>query len=117
VAGTYSGSPRPEDENAICTLIEKAKPHILLVAYGHPNQDLWIARTQHRLRIPVAIGVGGTFDFISGVIQRAPKWMQRIGLEWFFRLCQQPWRWKRMLMLPEFAIAVVWSKWNRTYLQ
>jgi N-acetylglucosaminyldiphosphoundecaprenol N-acetyl-beta-D-mannosaminyltransferase len=107
IVGTYSGSPRPEEEDGICRMIENVRPQILLVAFGAPGQDLWIARTQERLRIPVAIGVGGTFDFIAGVVKRAPRWMQSLGLEWFYRLIREPRRWRRMLALPRFASAVI----------
>jgi N-acetylglucosaminyldiphosphoundecaprenol N-acetyl-beta-D-mannosaminyltransferase len=106
VAGTYSGSPRPEEEDEICGMIEKAHPHVLMVAFGAPKQDLWIARTANRLKIPLAIGVGGTFDFIAGVAIRAPRWMQVLGLEWFYRLVREPKRWRRMMSLPHFAVAV-----------
>jgi N-acetylglucosaminyldiphosphoundecaprenol N-acetyl-beta-D-mannosaminyltransferase len=116
IAGTFAGSPRIEDEETICSLIEKSKPHILLVAYGPPKQDLWIARTQTRLKVPVAIGVGGTFDFITGIVPRAPLWMQRNGLEWLFRLVRQPWRWKRQLTLPEFVFAILTSKVRRIFI-
>lgn len=117
IAGTYSGSPRPEEENTICSIIEKVRPHILLVAYGPPKQDLWIARTQSRLKIPVAIGVGGTFDFIAGIAQRAPRWMQRIGLEWLYRLIREPRRWRRQLTLPMFAFAVLKEKFHLAFYQ
>jgi N-acetylglucosaminyldiphosphoundecaprenol N-acetyl-beta-D-mannosaminyltransferase len=109
IAGKYAGSPYPSEEDDICDRILKARPDVLLVAYGPPRQDLWISRTMDRLRIPVAIGVGGTFDFIAGVIPRAPSWMQKAGLEWLFRLMQEPRRWKRMLTLPRF-VGVVLSK-------
>ncbi|HUI64930.1 MAG TPA: WecB/TagA/CpsF family glycosyltransferase [Bacteroidota bacterium] len=111
IAGTYAGSPDPKEEEEICRKIEAAHPHVLLVAYGPPRQDLWIARTAHRLKIPVAIGVGGTFDFIAGVVTRAPVWMQRAGLEWLFRLAQEPRRWRRMLTLPRFAVAVLHERY------
>jgi N-acetylglucosaminyldiphosphoundecaprenol N-acetyl-beta-D-mannosaminyltransferase len=110
IVGTYSGSPRIEEEETICSMIEKVQPHILLVAYGPPKQDLWIARTMNRLKIPIAIGVGGTFDFIAGEAKRAPKWMRRFGLEWFHRLLREPWRWRRMMTLPRFALSVFYSK-------
>jgi N-acetylglucosaminyldiphosphoundecaprenol N-acetyl-beta-D-mannosaminyltransferase len=79
------------------------------VAYGHPRQDLWIA--QHRAELPatVAIGVGGAFDFVAGVARRAPQWLQRLGLEWLYRLMTQPWRWRRMLALPRFVWLVLRS--------
>jgi N-acetylglucosaminyldiphosphoundecaprenol N-acetyl-beta-D-mannosaminyltransferase len=110
VAGTYSGSPRPEDEEAIVDRIRTARPHILLVAYGAPTQDYWIARNLSRLGVPVCIGVGGSFDYIAGIYPRAPRWLRRIGLEWLHRLTTQPWRWRRMLALPRFAWRVLWSK-------
>jgi N-acetylglucosaminyldiphosphoundecaprenol N-acetyl-beta-D-mannosaminyltransferase len=107
IAGTWAGSPHPSEEDDICSRIEAAKPHILLVAYGPPKQDLWIARTMPRLRIPVAMGVGGTFDFIAGIAKRAPSWMQKSGLEWLHRLAHEPYRWRRMMALPQFVVAVV----------
>lgn len=112
IAGTYSGSPSIEEEDAICSIIENARPHILLVAYGPPKQDLWIARTRHRLNVPLAIGVGGTFDFIAGVAERAPKWIRSMGFEWLYRLFREPWRWKRMMTLPHFASRVFLYKFN-----
>lgn len=104
IAGTFSGSPQPSHEDAICEILRSAQPDVLLVAYGAPAQDLWIKRNQIRLRVPVAIGVGGSFDYISGRVRRAPTWMRKIGLEWLFRLFKQPWRWRRMLVLPHFAL-------------
>ncbi len=112
VAGTYSGSPKIEEEDFICNLIEQSRPHILLVAYGPPKQDLWIARTKHRLNVPLAIGVGGMFDFIAGIAKRAPQWIQNIGFEWLYRLYREPWRWRRMLTLPQFALQVILFKYT-----
>jgi N-acetylglucosaminyldiphosphoundecaprenol N-acetyl-beta-D-mannosaminyltransferase len=97
IAGCYAGSPRPEDEPGIRALILQARPDVLLVAYGHPAQDVWIARNQPHLRVPVAIGVGGVFDYLAGVAPRAPGWMRRLGLEWLYRLTRQPRRWRRIL--------------------
>ncbi len=96
VAGCYAGSPRPEDEPEVQRVVAAAQPDILFVAYGHPAQDLWIARNQPVLRVPLAIGVGGAFDYIAGVVPRAPRWMRRLGLEWLYRLIRQPWRWRRI---------------------
>jgi N-acetylglucosaminyldiphosphoundecaprenol N-acetyl-beta-D-mannosaminyltransferase len=97
IAGCYAGSPGPEDEPGIRSLILAARPDVLLVAYGHPAQDLWIARNQPHVRVPVAIGVGGVFDYLAGVAPRAPGWMRRLGLEWLYRLARQPRRWRRIL--------------------
>lgn len=76
--------------------IRRLRPDILLVAFGNPKQEKWIARYGMQLHVPVMIGVGGTLDFISGIKKRAPQWMQRSGLEWTHRLAQEPGRlWRR----------------------
>ena len=87
--------------------IRAARPDILFVAYGAPKQDLWIGKHGAVLGVPVMMGVGGSFDFIAGVQKRAPRWVQRVNLEWFYRLVTQPWRWRRQLALPRFAWAVL----------
>jgi len=107
IVGVYAGSPDPSEEDVIVALINASSADILLVAYGAPNQDKWIARNLPRLRPRVAMGVGGSFDFIAGTTHRAPPWMRRRGLEWLHRLIRQPWRWRRMLRLPRFVIAVI----------
>jgi N-acetylglucosaminyldiphosphoundecaprenol N-acetyl-beta-D-mannosaminyltransferase len=107
IVGTYSGSPAPEEEDEIVQRVNASGADILFVAYGAPRQDKWIARNTPRLRVKMAMGVGGTFDFITGTIPRAPVWMQRLGLEWLFRLYLQPWRIKRMSRLPRFVLAVL----------
>ncbi|MBZ0279839.1 MAG: WecB/TagA/CpsF family glycosyltransferase [Anaerolineae bacterium] len=107
IVGVYSGSPAPEEEDAIVERINASGADILFVAYGAPEQDKWIARNTPRLRVKMAMGVGGAFDFIAGIIPRAPLWMQRLGLEWLFRLYLQPWRIRRMMRLPRFVIAVL----------
>ncbi len=109
IVGVYSGSPAPEDEDALVKRVNQSGADILFVAYGAPEQDKWIARNLPRLRVRMAMGVGGTFDFIAGVVPRAPGWMQRLGLEWLFRLILQPWRIGRMLRLPRFVWAVMTS--------
>ena len=73
------------------------------MAYGAPQQDKWIARNLDRLGVPVAMGIGGSLDFIAGRQKRAPKWVQRLGLEWLYRLMREPWRWRRQLALPRFV--------------
>jgi N-acetylglucosaminyldiphosphoundecaprenol N-acetyl-beta-D-mannosaminyltransferase len=110
IAGTYAGSPDPQEETEIVARIRAARPDLLFVAYGAPRQDLWIHRNLHRLGVPVCMGVGGTLDFIAGVTPRAPRWMREHGLEWLYRLIIQPSRWRRMLALPRFVLKVVWCK-------
>lgn len=108
IAGCFAGSPRPEDEAMTRAVVAKARPEVLLVAYGHPKQDLWIARNQPLLRVPVAVGVGGVFDYLAEVVPRAPHWMRRLGLEWLYRLVRQPRRWRRILTaVPLFLWAVL----------
>lgn len=104
ISGTFMGSPRERDWPAIQRQLRDHASDILLVAFGHPQQDLWIARHQTQLPVSIAIGVGGTFDFLAGDVRRAPLWMRRIGLEWLFRLLLQPSRWRRMSVLPWFAL-------------
>jgi N-acetylglucosaminyldiphosphoundecaprenol N-acetyl-beta-D-mannosaminyltransferase len=107
IAGTYAGSPDPAEEDAIIERLRSAQADILCVAYGAPAQELWIGRSLNRLPVAVAMGVGGAFDFLAGRQVRAPRFMQQAGLEWLYRLYREPWRWRRMLALPKFAIQVV----------
>lgn len=107
IVGIEAGSPAPELEDALVEQINASGADILFVAYGAPEQDKWIARNSHRLQVTMAMGVGGAFDFIAGVLPRAPLWMQHAGLEWLFRLYKQPWRFRRMLRLPRFVLAVL----------
>ena len=107
VAGTYAGSPAPEEEDVILERIRAANADVLCVAYGAPAQDLWIYRNRERLPVAVAMGVGGAFDFLSGRQRRAPHIMQRMGLEWLYRLYREPWRWRRMLAIPRFMLYVL----------
>ncbi len=113
IAGTFPGSPAPAEEDEIVERIRAARPDVLLVAFGAPAQDLWIARNVSRLQVPVAMGVGGSLDFIAGVVQRAPVWVQRIGLEWLYRLIREPWRWRRQLALPRFVWQVLFAGLQR----
>lgn len=106
-AGAWAGEPGPAGDAEARRRITAAQPHLLLVAYGHPRQERWIARNRESLPVPVAIGVGGAFDFAAGRVRRAPAWMRRAHLEWLFRLLIQPWRARRMAVLPKFALAVL----------
>jgi len=109
IAGTYEGSPAPAEDQIILERIQAARPQILLVAYGAPQQDKWIHRNLPKLGDLVAMGVGGAFDFLSGRVKRAPAWMQNAGLEWLYRLAREPWRWRRILRLPKFVWLIVRS--------
>ncbi|MGQ9681130.1 MAG: WecB/TagA/CpsF family glycosyltransferase [Anaerolineae bacterium] len=112
IVGTYAGSPAVAHEREIVALVRRARPDVLLVAYGAPQQDLWIARNLARLGVPLAMGIGGSLDYISGRVVRAPAGWRRLGLEWLYRLIRQPWRWRRMLALPRFAFCVLVSRFR-----
>jgi heptosyltransferase-2 len=107
IVGAYAGSPSAVEEDDLVARVNSSGADILFVAYGAPIQDKWIARNLPRLHIKMAMGVGGAFDFIAGVLPRAPLWMQRLGLEWLFRLYLQPKRIGRMMRLPRFVLAVL----------
>lgn len=87
--------------------IDNASPDLLFVALGAPKQEKWIAENLPKLPIKVAMGVGGSFDYISGKVPRAPKWLRSLGLEWLFRLVIQPWRIKRQLRLLKYLWLVL----------
>lgn len=110
VAGCHSGEAGPLGDEESLRRIAEVRPDIVLVAYGAPLQELWIARNLERLQAGVGIGVGGAFDYLSGKVRRAPTWMRRLGLEWLFRLLRQPWRARRMAVLPIFALEVLRSR-------
>jgi N-acetylglucosaminyldiphosphoundecaprenol N-acetyl-beta-D-mannosaminyltransferase len=103
----HSGSPAESSDAETIAIIDRYRPHVLLVAYGHPSQELWIDRTRGSLGVAVAMGVGGAFDYLTGRVPRAPAWMRRAGLEWLFRLIRQPWRIRRMAVLPIYALRVL----------
>ena len=94
------------EDGPVLAEIKGAKPDILLVALGMGKQEKWIWRHKSDLRVPVSIGVGGSLDVYAGLVPRAPRWMQRTGLEWLYRLLRQPSRIGRMLVLPYFLLLV-----------
>lgn len=94
---THSGSPKTSQEKEIVEKINNSQAKILFVAFGAPSQEIWIKRNLKKMpNIGLAIGVGGSFDFIAGKQKRAPKWMQKFQLEWLYRLIRQP---KRLLRI------------------
>jgi N-acetylglucosaminyldiphosphoundecaprenol N-acetyl-beta-D-mannosaminyltransferase len=94
------------DDPAVADTIACSGSKILFVAMGIPRQEKWVARHSKRLGGVLAVGVGGAFDVLSGNLRRAPKIVQKLGLEWFFRLCQEPYRWKKDLRLIFFVARV-----------
>jgi N-acetylglucosaminyldiphosphoundecaprenol N-acetyl-beta-D-mannosaminyltransferase len=99
IAGCHHGYFSADEEADVIREINESGADLLLVAFGAPRQDQWIRRCLSQLTVKVAMGVGGLFDFYSGRIPRAPRWMRKAGLEWFYRFCQEPARlWKRYLV-------------------
>jgi N-acetylglucosaminyldiphosphoundecaprenol N-acetyl-beta-D-mannosaminyltransferase len=107
IAGTYAGSPADPDAEAIAARITASRAERRLVAFGAPALELTIARQAARLpTVRQAKGDGGVYDYLSGRVPLAPPLWRRLGLEWLYRLLHQPWRWRRMLALPRFVLAV-----------
>jgi N-acetylglucosaminyldiphosphoundecaprenol N-acetyl-beta-D-mannosaminyltransferase len=102
IVGTYSppyGPLTSEDNQRIVETINATKPGFLFVALGAPRQDLWIQQHLHLLDTRVAMGIGCVLDLLAGNVRRAPQWMQRVGLEWSYRLAQEPQRlWRRYII-------------------
>lgn len=103
-------NPQKEEEKRIFSIVSRLKPHFVFVAFGSPDQELWIERHQKKFYKMVVMGVGGAFDFLSGDVPRAPSFIQKIGFEWLYRLVNQPWRWKRQLRLLKFAFLILKQK-------
>lgn len=106
-------NPDSKEEKQIFTIVADYRPHIVFVAFGSPNQEKWIERHHSQFKNCVVMGVGGAFDYLSGKIPRPPVFLRKIGLEWFYRLVCQPWRWRRQLRLWEFIYLVVKQKLGR----
>ena len=112
IVGTRNGYFTADDEPEIISQIKNSRADILLAALGVPKQEKWLFAHMNDLKIPVSIGVGGTFDVMAGVVKRAPLWMQKARLEWLFRAMLQPSRAGRLLALPKFVWKVHKQKVN-----
>lgn len=106
---TSHGYLTTEAEQELKQTIQTQQPKLILVGLGVPRQEVWISQNRHLAPDAVWIGVGGSFDIWSGVKSRAPEWLRDNHLEWLYRLYQEPWRWRRMLVLPQFALRVLVS--------
>ncbi len=107
IAGCYAGSPAREEDDDTVARVNTANAQILFVAYGPPRQELWIARNATRLNVSLAMGVGGTFDTLAGIVPRAPQWIRNAGFEWMYRLLREPRRFRRQLAIPYFMWLVM----------
>lgn len=107
IAGTHDGYFK--EEGPVVEAINAAKPDALLVCLGAPKQEYFMQEHDAQLEVPVMAGLGGSMDVLAGNVQRAPEFFQKYGLEWLYRLCKEPKRWKRMIKLPLYLWdAVIW---------
>ena len=95
------------EEGPVVETINAAAPDVLFVCLGSPKQEHFMKNHMEELNVTLMIGLGGSLDAFAGTVKRAPAWVSRIGMEWFYRLCKEPKRFKRMLRLPKFLFAVI----------
>lgn len=107
IAGIEDGFLSPEGEQKLKETLKEKQPSVILVGLGVPRQELWIAENRHLCPQSTWIGVGGSFDIWAGLKSRAPVWLRENHLEWLYRLYKEPWRWRRMMALPQFALKAI----------
>lgn len=108
--GTHLGYKEHEEEAKVLNKIKESKPDIIFVGFGAPRSEKWIHENKDKLNCKVIIGNGGTIDILAGTVKRAPEVYQKLGLEWLYRLIKDPKRIKRQMVLPLFALIVLFSK-------
>jgi len=113
IVGTHHGYFTKDEEPGVVAAIAKARPDVLLVAFGAPKQEMWIREHLDEIQAPVAIGVGGTFDVLAGRVRRAPRWVQQAGLEWLYRALREPKRLPRLIALPRLVWMTLREAWRR----
>ena len=112
IAGTYAGSA--DDDGDVVPRVLAAAPDVVLVAFGMPKQERWIARNLTRLpSVRVAVGVGGSLDYLAGAAKAPPAVVHAVGLEWLWRLAREPQRWRRQRVLPLFVVLVLLARLRR----
>ena len=110
VVGTADGYFTTADESACLQRIAELQIDLLFCALGPPRPaETWIHDHRQELAVGLAMGVGGSFNIMAGESSRAPYWMQRFGLEWFYRLLKDPKRWRRLMVIPRYLWLVLWS--------
>lgn len=114
IVGSRNGYFDASQDDEVVAQIAELEPHLLFVARGADTQEPWIVKHRAALKVPLIMGVGGSFDVISGKLKRAPQWIQRVRMEWLFRLMQEPKRLPRMMVLPRFMLKVMRNKDNVT---
>ncbi|NJK34388.1 MAG: WecB/TagA/CpsF family glycosyltransferase [Oscillatoriales cyanobacterium SM2_2_1] len=107
ILNAFDGYFGSDQESMILQTLAELQPDLILVALGVPRQEVWIAQNRDHCPHAIWMGVGGSFDVWAGVKKRAPRLLRENNLEWLYRLYQEPWRWRRMLALPQFVWRVV----------
>lgn len=110
IVGTHHGYFPAEDDSIVAEEIAKTQPDILLIAMGMPRQEEFFEKTKHITKVSIGMGVGGTFDVFSGKTRRAPKLVQKLHMEWLWRLALNPTKFAKVRMLPRFVRLVLTSK-------
>lgn len=113
VAGTRNGFFAPEEADGIAAQIRASGAQLLFVGMGFPRQEFWLAEHLRQSGAGAGIGVGGSFDVISGRVERAPAAWRRFHLEWLYRLLKEPARWRRQLALPHFVLLVAMERFKK----
>lgn len=113
IVGVNDGYFIDEESDVIIEKINQSRADILFVGLGSPRQEKWLIQNRDKLKVKVSMVMGGSLDVISGNIQRAPEIMIKLNIEWLYRLIQEPWRYKRMLVLPKFLMRVIWERIKR----
>lgn len=115
IVGTYPpsyGFEKKDDEiKMIIEMVNKAKPDILAVGLGAPKQEKFLHKYRNDLNVPISLAIGASIDFEAGNINRAPKWMQNCGLEWFYRLCKEPKRMFKRYLVDDLKIIKIAKKY------
>lgn len=114
IAGARDGYFKESDSSELCAEISRSGARLLLVGLGSPRQELWLAKHLAQTGCGAGIGVGGSFDVISGKVERAPESWRKLNLEWLYRLAREPHRWRRQLALPHFVWLVATESLRKT---
>ena len=110
IVGYHEGYFKEDSEEKVIEEINNLQPNVLFVAVGARIQEKWIYKNRNKLKVDIAAGQGGTFDYEAGNIKRAPVWMQKCGIEWLWRLIREPKRIKRMAVLPLYLLTILFTK-------
>jgi N-acetylglucosaminyldiphosphoundecaprenol N-acetyl-beta-D-mannosaminyltransferase len=117
IAGTRNGFFAPEESPQIAGQIRRSGAHVLFAGLGFPKQEFWLHDYLGQTGCGAGIGVGGSFDVISGKVERAPERWRKLGLEWLYRLLKEPHRWRRQLALPQFVVLVAGERLRSRFLK